>query len=164
MNITIAEEINYLGSYLELEKIRFSPAFEYVIQLAPEIQADYTFIPSMLLQPFVENAIRHGIRYKKDGTGFICVGISQFQDGIEFSIEDNGIGREAAKVHKNEQHIEYQSKGITLTQNRLDILNLFMDKKITVRIDDLKDMSGNATGTKVFIFFPHNIIDKFRQQ
>jgi sensor histidine kinase YesM len=90
--------------------MRFSSSFKYTISVPPEIHADYTFIPSMLLQPFVENAIRHGIRHKKDGIGLIQINILKTPDSIQFIIEDNGVGREVAATYKTEQHIEYQSK------------------------------------------------------
>ncbi len=160
INISIADEMKYLGSYLELEKMRFPSQFQYTISLPPEIQADYTFIPSMILQPFVENAVRHGIRHKKDGIGQIQINIRKTDDSMLFIIEDNGVGREEAAKYKTKQHIEYQSKGITLAQDRLEILNSFSLKKITTLITDLKNESGVATGTKIVISFPLSIIEK----
>lgn len=159
MNIPITNEINYLASYMELEQMRFASRFHYTIRLDPEIHADYTHIPSMLLQPFVENAIRHGIRYK-EGTGLISIDIQQNDsNGIVFIIEDNGVGREAAARYKSQQHIEYQSKGITLAQNRLEILCAGHTERITTEIIDLKNERGNAKGTKVVITFPKEIIE-----
>jgi hypothetical protein len=160
VNITIADEINYLTSYMELEQMRFVSRFHYTISLDPAVHADYTYIPSMLLQPFVENAIRHGIRYKEGDTGLISIVIREAPYGIIFTIEDNGIGREAAGRYKSQQHIEYQSKGITLAQNRLEILSAGNPERITTEIIDLKDENGNATGTKVVITFPKAIIEK----
>lgn len=160
VNIPIANEINYLTSYMELEQMRFASRFNYTITLDPNIHADYTYIPSMLLQPFVENAIRHGIRYK-EGTGLIKINIYENDtNGIVLVIEDNGVGREAAGKYKSQQHIEYQSKGITLAQNRLEILSAGHSEKITTEIIDLKYDDGNARGTKVVITFPKAIIEK----
>lgn len=160
INITIADEINYLISYIELEQMRFSTGFDYIISLDPVVHSDYTYIPSMLLQPFVENAIRHGIRYKQEDTGLITIAIRETSQSIVFTIEDNGVGREAAGRFKSQQHIEYQSKGIKLTQNRLEILSAGSPEKITTEIIDLKDQQGNAAGTKVVITFPKYIIEK----
>lgn len=160
VNITIADEINYLTSYMELEQMRFSSGFQYSIELDPAVHADYTYIPSMLLQPFVENAIRHGIRYKPEGTGLLSIIIKETPQGIVFAIEDNGIGREAAGRFKSQQHIEYQSKGITLAQNRLEILSAGSQERITTLIIDLKDDTGIASGTKVVITFPKSIIER----
>jgi hypothetical protein len=160
INITIADEINYLTSYMELEQMRFVSRFHYTISLDPAVHADYTYIPSMLLQPFVENAIRHGIRHKEGDTGLISIIIRETPHGVIFTIEDNGVGREAAGRYKSQQHIEYQSKGITLAQNRLEILSAGYPERITTEIIDLKDETGNAAGTKVVITFPKAIIEK----
>jgi two-component sensor histidine kinase len=160
--ISISDELNYLTSYLDLEKMRFSSSFDYEISIDKNLQADYIHIPSMLLQPFVENAIRHGIRYKQEGKGIIRIGIRQDNDNILFTVEDNGVGREAAAKYKSEQHIEYQSKGITLTQKRVELLNENHSQKISTKIIDLKDENGRATGTKVLLSFPLPVIDKFR--
>jgi ligand-binding sensor domain-containing protein len=158
--ISITDELTYLTTYMNLEQMRFSSKFQYIISLDPGIQADYTFIPSMLLQPFVENAIRHGIRNKKDGEGIITISIRQAPGKIVFSIEDNGIGREAAMKYKSGQHIAYQSKGITLTQNRIEVLNSISPEKIVTEITDITDESGNVAGTKVVISFPRSAMEK----
>lgn len=160
-NISLTNEIKYLTSYLELEQMRFSSTFHYEIYLDKKIDPDYTHIPSMLLQPFVENAIRHGIRYKQNGTGRVNIRIQQDEENMVITIEDNGIGREAAARYKSEQHIEYQSKGITLTQKRIDILNAANTEKIDRRIIDLKDEMGQPAGTKVVLSFPLSVIEKF---
>ena len=160
VNISVSDEMNYLISYIELEQMRFSSKFQYIISIGPDIQTDYMFIPSLLFQPFVENSIRHGIRYKKTGTGLIKITITQTSSDVLFTIEDNGIGMEAARRYRSVQHIEYQSKGITLTQDRLETLNSVDTEKITCVITDLKDESLNSRGTKVTISFPKSIIEK----
>jgi ligand-binding sensor domain-containing protein len=161
-NITIADEMNYLTSYMELEKMRFPSSFDYEICIDSNIRTDYTYIPSMLLQPFVENALRHGIRYKQEGTGTVKIEVRETNHEVLFSIEDNGIGREAAARYKSEQHIEYQSKGIMLTQRRVAILNANNTEKINTTIIDLKDEKGIPSGTKVLLSFPLPVIDKLQ--
>jgi LytS/YehU family sensor histidine kinase len=158
--ISISDEINYLGSYLELEQMRYSSKFRYEIIIDPSIDQDLTFIPSMLLQPFVENAIRHGIRNKQDGEGLISIGIEQSAGHLLISIEDNGVGRQAAREYQGEQPIEYQSKGINITQKRIDILNVANAEKVKTSIIDLKDVNGLATGTRIIISFPLSVLDK----
>jgi ligand-binding sensor domain-containing protein len=160
LNISITDEVRYLTNYLELEKLRFSSSFSYNIHLDKNILADDTLIPSMMLQPFAENAIRHGIRYKEDSSGLIKIEIWKDKQYINLSVEDNGIGREAARKYKSEQHIEYQSKGITLTKNRLDILTTGTTEKINMNIIDLKDENSKPIGTKVLICFPLSVIEK----
>lgn len=158
--ISISDEINYLGSYLELEQMRFSSKFRYEISVDPTIDKDHTYIPSMLLQPFVENGIRHGIRNKQEGEGLITISIEQSYGHLLINIEDNGVGREAARQYHGEQPIEYQSKGITLTQKRIDILNVSNEEKVTTSIIDLKDENGFANGTRVILSFPISVIEK----
>ncbi|MCX6316583.1 MAG: histidine kinase [Bacteroidetes bacterium] len=157
-NITIADEIRYLTSYMELERMRFPDAFHYKIELDPTIETDYTCVPSMVLQPFVENAIRHGIRNKTEGVGHIIIAMRQNNKGIHFVVEDNGVGRAAASRLKSEQHIEYQSKGISLATNRLDLLSTDNPEAITTTIHDLTDSHGTPSGTRVQIFFPHSLL------
>lgn len=159
-SITIADEIKYLTGYMELERMRFPEAFRYEIEIDPVIQSDYVCVPSMVLQPFVENAIRHGIRNKEKGTGLVKIAIRQDNEGIHFTVEDNGVGREAAARFKSQQHIEYQSKGITLATNRLELLSESSGERIITAFTDMKDGEGNACGTKVDIFFPHKVIEK----
>lgn len=158
--ISISDEINYLGSYLELEQMRFSSKFRYEICIDPIIDKDQTYIPSMLLQPFVENAIRHGIRNKQDGEGLITISIDQSEGYLKISIEDNGVGRKAAREYQGEQPIEYQSRGITLTQKRIDILNVANAEKVKTSIIDLEDEDGSAKGTRVILSFPISVIEK----
>jgi ligand-binding sensor domain-containing protein/two-component sensor histidine kinase len=158
--ISISDEINYLNSYLELEQMRFSSKFRYEISIDPTIDKDQTFIPSMLLQPFVENAIRHGIRNKQEGEGLIIIGIERSTGHLLINIEDNGVGREAAREYQGEQPIEYQSKGITLTQKRIDILNVANTEKVKTSIIDLKDENGYGKGTRVILSFPLSVIEK----
>jgi two-component sensor histidine kinase len=159
--ISIADEINYLTSYLELEQMRFPLQFRYEIIVDPAIDPENTYIPSMLLQPFVENAIRHGIRNKQHGKGMISIRIEQTPEELLIVIEDNGVGREAASQYRGEQPIEYQSRGITLTQKRIDILNEANEGKVKTSIIDLKDGHGTALGTRVILTFPLSFIEKY---
>jgi len=159
--ISIADEINYLTSYLELERMRFSSTFRYEISLDSSIDPDNTCIPSMLLQPFVENGIRHGIRNKQQGNGLISIRIEKSETEILITIEDNGVGRETAAKYRGERPVEYQSKGITLTQKRIDILNVSNEEKVNTSIIDLKDENGYAKGTKVILSFPLSVIEKY---
>lgn len=158
--ISINREISYLESYLKLEQMRFPSKFSFQINIDKAIHADHLLIPSLFLQPFAENSIRHGIRHKKGGGGFIKIDIIQQNGYIIFTVEDNGIGRQAASQYKSIRHIEYQSKGIKLTLDRLNILSAENNKKIETKIVDLTDNQDQPTGTKVIISFPLSIIEK----
>jgi len=152
--ISVAEEISYLKKYLDMELMRFGDSFEYGIRTENIADPASMHIPALLLQPFVENSIRHGIRFKEDGKGKIDIVFSLQDNTLFCQIKDNGIGREKALVFKSRQHIEYQSRGIALTTKRINLLNSVNEKKISIAIIDLKDDNNNATGTSIEITMP----------
>jgi len=144
--ITLEEEINYLNLYLNLEKNRFGEKFQYEINISPEIDKEETLIPSMLLQPFIENAIWHGIMPKEDG-GKVTIDITE-KDGnmLLISITDDGIGIDNALAAKKEGH---QSKGMALTKERINLLN-----KIEAKAIQLDIKQNGKMGTIVTISIP----------
>jgi two-component sensor histidine kinase len=152
--ISIENEIRYLNSYLELESMRFSHTFTYSIEMDPDIDPDQTFMPTMILQPYVENSIRHGLRYRQDGLKMVRVFFRKRGNTLVCIVEDNGVGRKKAAELKSFMHVEYQSKGMTLTAERIAALNRRQDIPITVDVIDL-DEDGNATGTQVIVRFPN---------
>lgn len=152
--ISIGEEYRFLQAYLELEKNRFEGKFDYVIRLDERILPEELMIPPMLVQPYVENSIRHGMRLKPVGTGLIEINILLWNNHLICSIIDNGVGRKAAEAYKSARHIEYQSKGINLTSQRIEMLNAAIYENITVSIEDLYDSSGTPAGTKVTLTLP----------
>jgi ligand-binding sensor domain-containing protein/anti-sigma regulatory factor (Ser/Thr protein kinase) len=156
--ITVADEVEYLNSYLTLEKIRFENKFDYHISVDPSIKQEEYKIPVMLLQPYVENSIRHGIRYKKDGEGHIDIRFTADGGFMHCSIEDDGIGREKARELKSRQHIEYQSKGMLLTGERIEAINKSSAEKISIEVIDLYKENGEAAGTKILIHFPISLV------
>ncbi len=151
--ISIQDEINYLTTYLTLEKGRFENKFNFNIYASPDININDTYIPPMLLQPYIENAIRHGINNKKEGEGLIQINILKVSDSFICEIIDNGIGRAAAQKLKGNTAIEYQSKGMELTAKRIQLLNKNVAQNIVVQIEDLYIPN---TGTKVTITIPIN--------
>ena len=153
-SISIENEIRYLSSYLELENMRFAHSFLYDIEIDPAIDTDNTFIPTMILQPYVENSIRHGIRYRQDGTKTVKVVFRKRGNALVCIVEDNGIGRKKAAEMKSFMHVEYQSKGMTLTAERIAALNRRQDIPITVDVIDMEE-DGKATGTQVIVRFPN---------
>ena len=152
--ITVAEEASYLKKYLDMERMRFGDTFNYSIYVAGEVKADYVQIPALLLQPYVENSLRHGIRYKTEGGGKIEISFSLKQDNLHCIIKDNGVGRDKAAEFKSRQHIEYQSKGMSLTGKRIELLNTINERKIIVTVTDLLKENNAAAGTLVEINIP----------
>lgn len=152
--LSIEEEVTYLASYLEMEQMRFSDRFTYAIEVDKAINKSEDWIPAMLLQPFVENSIRHGLAYKKAEGGLLKINFSKAGDAIVCTITDNGIGRQASNQLKSASHIEYQSKGMSLTQKRIDLMNKTRHSHIRLSIVDLYHPNQAAAGTEVKIFIP----------
>jgi hypothetical protein len=154
--ISVSEEIDYLKKYLEMEKVRFGDNFTYNIVLDETVQADLIEIPPLLLQPYVENCLRHGLPHKKAGRGIIDINFENHDDTLWCRVKDNGVGRARASQLKSISHIEYQSKGMSLTQKRIDLLNRSNTNPITTEVLDVLDSYGQVTGTEVIVKFPIN--------
>jgi ligand-binding sensor domain-containing protein len=155
--ITLADEVAYLSAYLALEKLRFKEKMEYAIDVDPQILQNSCYIPPMLIQPYVENSVRHGLRHRKGRMGHIWLRVSQGKEpqrpGLTVIVEDNGIGRERSAQYKTAEHIEYQSKGMTMTADRIRIINATYGADIQVEVIDLKDADNQAAGTRVVMQF-----------
>jgi len=151
--INIYEEISYLATYLELEKTKFEDKFSYTVAVAPDIDPFDWFIPPMILQPYVENSIRHGVRYRNDKEGHIRVSFTLDQQYLICQVEDNGVGRKKAGQYKSEIPIEYQSKGMTLTAKRIEMLNKNSATPVLIEIEDL-ETNNIPAGTRVTLRFP----------
>lgn len=154
--IPLADETAYLSAYLSLEKLRFKEKMDYSIEtnmLAKE-KGKEIFIPPMLIQPYVENSMRHGLRHKTDGPGHILIRFALLEDQLTVHVEDNGVGRERAALYKTREHIEYQSKGMSLTEDRIRLINSVYGDNISIEVTDLKNELDQPTGTRVILQFP----------
>lgn len=151
-SIPLDEEVTLLRLYLELEDLRYDHRFDYDIIVDPALDDD-TPVPSMLIQPYVENAIRHGL-IPKQGRGKVTVALRLADDTICCTIEDNGIGREKAFEMKRRTGHAHNPKGMDITRDRLDILNEHRSGRMSLLISDLYDAHGIAAGTKVEIEIP----------
>jgi ligand-binding sensor domain-containing protein len=152
--ITINEEVEYLSTYLSLEKMRFEEKMSYSIEVDTAIDRLNAFIPPMMIQPYVENAMRHGLRHKEGSDGFIRITIRNEEEGLLVSVEDNGIGRLKAMEYKTGEHIEYQSKGMSLTASRIGIISAVYGVHIRVHVED-RMTNGRPDGTRVTLVFPN---------
>jgi len=151
---SIREELDSLKLYLELEALRFENKFEYKIVVDPGFDLDYQEVPTMLIQPFAENAILHGLLPKK-GNGKLEIHVSQEENHILCAITDNGIGRKKAlEMKENSLRKTQKSFGMKITQDRLELLNYIHKSALSIRIIDLQDEQGNAVGTRVEIYIP----------
>lgn len=144
--ISVEEELAYLNLYLKLEKTRFGDQLTYSIQIDDRIDQDETMIPSMILQPYIENAIWHGIMPKGAGGKLVIVMKLDTEDNLIISITDDGIGIENSIRDKQEDHV---SKGMKLTRDRISLLNQIVQYPIQITINQ----NGTA-GTTISILVP----------
>lgn len=150
--ILLEEEVESLELYLELEENRFEGLFESSIQVTPAELLETVVVPPLLLQPFVENSIKHGFSglNRKGKLEIIC---TQNEERLEIRIKDNGIGRVAARNRGNALP-DRISRGISITESRMKALTKMYRRKYSIRITDLYDTNGNPRGTEVFISLP----------
>ncbi len=152
--LSIEEEVAYLSSYLEMEQMRFSDRFAYTIEVDKHIDKNEDGIPAMLLQPFVENSIRHGLANRTLANGLLRIAFLKEGNSVVCTVTDNGIGRQESIKRKSATHIEYQSKGMSLTQKRINLINSTRQSHIQLTIKDLYNSDHTAAGTEVTIIIP----------
>nr|WP_262899627.1 PAS domain S-box protein [Chryseosolibacter histidini] len=147
--IKLSEELELLRHYTDLELVRFDNRFEFRLTVDPSLDPDSIEIPSLLIQPYVENAILHGL-YNKTTTGTLKISVYGVDDeAIVFEIEDDGIGRKAAREIRQQNFPGHRSLGSALTEERLNLIN--KKNEISLEIEDLFD-AGRPCGTKVKIW------------
>ncbi len=158
--IPLEDEVQFLEDYLTLEKERFKGDFDFSIYIDDEVEEDIMGIPPMIIQPYIENCIKHGVRNVKNG--FVKLSFEMIDDeNLICTIEDNGIGRELASVQQKEyQDSSHRSMGAMITKERLDLFNDGSNKQLSTKTIDLKDENGNPIGTKVEVRIPIMEIDK----
>ncbi|GAB1404180.1 histidine kinase [Lentimicrobium sp.] len=151
--VKLQDEIHALNLYLELESLRFQRKFEYELNIDPDIDISKTYIPAFLIQPFVENAIWHGIMHLEN-QGRIVIELIRKNEQIICTIQDNGVGRERSMAIKNETGRQRTSFGINLVETRLELLSGVYNVPMKVVFIDLKNDEGEAGGTQVIINLP----------
>ena len=151
--VSIEDEIRGLNLYLELEALRFEESFDYEIKVDDDINTYEYKIPALILQPYVENSIRHGLLHKKS-KGFLTVHIQKNEESLLCSIEDDGVGRKRAEEIKMSKGPMKESLGSKITEDRINVLNSLYSDEIDVHFVDLEDEEGNPRGTRVEITLP----------
>jgi len=148
--VPLEQEIETLNFYLRLEALRFEEGFEYNIEVAEDIDWQMTMLPSLVLQPYVENAIKHGLMHKK-GPKKLDIRFNK-KDRILFcEIEDNGIGLVRAKEINAQNRRLYPSKSMNIIKERVKLINSTDQDKLSVQVQNLKNNLGTSSGTKVVI-------------
>ena len=152
--ITLSNELETLTLYMDMERLRAGDKFDYKIEIADDIEMDFVEVPPMLIQPYVENAIWHGLMHK-EGIGTVSVILNQKEDKyLIINIIDNGIGRKQAAALKSKTVMRHKSFGMKITAERLDIIREMYNIETTLSIEDLKNADGSVEGTKVTLEIP----------
>jgi tetratricopeptide (TPR) repeat protein len=149
--IPLATELEILRLYLSLEHSRFSDKFDFELEIEDEAGISELEIPPMLIQPYIENAIWHGLRYREN-KGKLMVRLGKAGDALLVAVEDNGIGRKKSLELKTAHQQEHISTGMKNIEHRLVLIRELFDLKIEVRIEDLDPLE--ETGTRVSIVVP----------
>lgn len=152
--VTLNNEVEQLKKYLDLEHLRFNEKFDYEITIDDALDGDAVLVPNMLLQPHLENAIWHGLRYK-EGKGFLKLDFKLKNNMVKVIVDDNGIGLTKSRELKTTNQKVHESRGMTNTRERISLLNELYKKNISLKISEKENPE---TGTRIEISFP--LIDR----
>lgn len=150
--ISLKSELEALTLYIEMEEMRFENRFDYDIHVADTVEADFIEVPPLLIQPYVENAIWHGLMHKET-RGRLTVEVTREGEWLRCVVEDNGIGRRRAQELKSKSATRDKSMGMKITTDRLSLYQ----SKTRVEVIDLMDNNGMAAGTRVVLEFPYSM-------
>jgi len=151
--INLDQELEALKLYIELEALRFQHRFDYQIILSKDLDTTSIKVPPLILQPFVENAIHHGLM-PKEGPGHLKITITEFEGNLFLKIEDDGIGRQKSSLINAHASHKHKSLGLNVTSERIDLLNHQHAENSKVEVNDLTDEEGKAIGTEISIHIP----------
>ena len=146
--ISLSKEIEQMKEYLDLEYMRFHDKFDYKIEVDETLDTDTILIPNMLIQPQLENAIWHGLRYKEGNSGLLILSIKANGNTLYILIDDNGIGLTKSQDLKTKHQKEHHSRGLTNTQERINLLNSLYNQNISLSINEKE---GLENGVRVII-------------
>lgn len=153
--VVLKDELAALKLYIEIENFRFNDKFTYTFDIEENLDTDFIQIPPLILQPYVENAIWHGLMHKSEGEGQLSIRVFRNQNLLQFEIEDNGIGREKANQIRTRSVTKHQSVGMQITHDRIAITNELFNSKANVQILDMLHGNDKPAGTKVVIQLPY---------
>ncbi len=153
--MSLSEEIEMIKLYVSIENIRMNNTVEFQMDIDPNLDTENIKIPSLLTQPFIENALWHGLSHKTEGDRKLSIRIyPENEEKIFIEIEDNGIGRKRAEAIKKSRIFNKKSLGINLSSERLRLFSKTSKENFKIRFIDLFDSDGNPTGTRVIIEIP----------
>ena len=152
--VTLESEMLLVESYIQLEELRLPGKIGYSISVDKSIGVQNTYLPSMVLQPVIENAIWHGLVHKEGNEkGIISINVRQHADELLCTIEDNGVGRAKAQLLRERSIMDHKSLGMKITEERLQLRRLDRTRQC-IQITDLKDSLNHPVGTRVVIHIP----------
>jgi len=158
--ISLEDELETLRLYLDMERLRFKESFDYSFTYNNSVEAGNIFIPPLLLQPFAENAIWHGLMHLPTGQagkrekGILNFDFRSEENFLMCTITDNGVGREQAELLKSKSATKHKSMGLRITADRIAMLQSSNKTESPVTINDLVNTDGSAAGTEVIIKMP----------
>jgi streptogramin lyase len=156
--VQLENELKALQLYIELEAVRFDHAFNYSIEVTQDVNPETVMVPPLIIQPYVENAIWHGLLHRKEPGGRIDIKLWKNNGSFYIEIEDNGVGRDEAKRLKSKTATKQKSHGMKITAERIEVVNKIYNVDAGVTISDLGDKMGNS-GTSVLISFKYKTHD-----
>ena len=151
--VGLENELEALCLYIEMETSRFEDRFSYQIILDPALEVEHLEVPPLIIQPYVENAIWHGLMNKED-KGHLLIELHRERNILCCVITDDGVGRKQAAALKSKSANRNKSLGMQITAHRLELINALNEKATTVEVTDLVDASGEACGTSVLLKIP----------
>ena len=155
--ITLENELETLKLYLELEALRFENRFDFKISVPKDVDIDVLKVPPLIIQPYVENAIWHGLMHKEE-KGHLSIDADQKDDQLFLRITDNGIGRKQASQLARKSTVPHKSMGLKITSDRIKILHRSTEAESPVTINDLVHADGSAAGTEVLLKLPVQLV------
>ena len=156
--VLLENELKALQLYIELEAVRFDNAFNYSLEVTQDVDPETVMVPPLIIQPYVENAIWHGLLHRKEPGGRIDIKLWKNNGTFYIEIEDNGVGRDEAKRLKSKTATKQKSHGMKITAERIEVVNKIYNVDAGVTITDLADDKGNS-GTNVLISFKYKTHD-----
>lgn len=153
--VPLEKDLYALELYMQLESLRFKNRFNYIVETGSDIDKENTLIPPMLLQPFVENAIIHGIQHKENG--LIKVSVHKEGNMIKCIVEDNGTGRENTVAFEQYEDKKHKPLGMQIISERLNIINQIKKVKAAINIFDLKDAENKPYGMRIELLLPFEL-------
>jgi LytS/YehU family sensor histidine kinase len=148
--VLLSKELEALQLYVEMEQMRFSNRFEYRLSVTGNVQPEHIEVPPLLIQPYVENAIWHGLMHKKT-SGLLQVRVFNEGKKLCIEVEDDGVGRQKAMELKSRSAAANKSLGMKVTAERLEVINELYGAEATVTTEDLISPAGEGAGTLVKI-------------